>query len=381
MTTRLRTPAGPLGLALLGGLCWLVPVPPVTRAAPPSRTGSQVVVADRVTSYADGRPSPRYRLEAKDHGVVLRHGQAPERCDILGARDIWVWADGGKFYMHYDGSGPKGWLACLATSDDLIHWTTKGPALELGAPGRPDSASASYGTVFRDGDRWHMFYLGTPNVTPAPDFIPAFPYLTMKAEGPSPTGPWTKRYDITPFKSTPGTYYAGASSPGFVLKHGGEYLMSFAASTDYATILRTLSFARTRNLDGPWTPDPKPFLPATEQVENSSFYFEPTCQTWFVFTNHVGLRDGLEYTDAVWVYWTQDLERWDPAHKAVVLDTRNCTWSKHIIGLPSVVQSGNRLAIFYDGNSAPTIPPGVKSHMDRDIGLAWLELPLVPPKP
>jgi hypothetical protein len=43
--------------------------------------------------------------------------------------------------------------------------------------------------------------------------------------------------------------------------------------------------------------------------------------------------------------------------------------------LPSVVKAGNRLAIFYDGNPEPAIPAGVKSHMHRDIGLAWLDLP------
>jgi hypothetical protein len=65
---------------------------------------------------------------------------------------------------------------------------------------------------------------------------------------------------------------------------------------------------------------------------------------WWV-TYHVGLRDGLEYTDAIWVYWTTNLDRWDSAHKAVVLDVKNCTWSRHIIGLPAVVQVGRRLAI------------------------------------
>ena len=49
-----------------------------------------------------------------------------------------------------------------------------------------------------------------------------------------------------------------------------------------------------------------------------------------------------------------------------------------IIGLPSVVQVGQRLAIFYDGNASEQMPTGVKSHMNRDVGLAWLELPLLP---
>jgi hypothetical protein len=118
---------------------------------------------------------------------------------------------------------------------------------------------------------------------------------------------------------------------------------------------------------------------AREQVENSSLYFEEANRTWFLFTNHVGL-DGIEFTDAVWVYWSKDLNRWDPARKAVVLDAGNCSWSKHIIGLPSVIRVGDRLALFYDGNAGAKRPEGVKSHMNRDIGLAWLRLPLTPPE-
>ena len=52
-----------------------------------------------------------------------------------------------------------------------------------------------------------------------------------------------------------------------------------------------------------------------------------TCKdlkTWFLFTNHIGL-DGGEYTDAVWVYWSKDLNKWDAKNKAVVLDGKNCT--------------------------------------------------------
>src|SRR5271157_3771125 len=77
--------------------------------------GSRVERAVEVTTYADGRPAARWRLEAQDEGVVLRHGGGPEHCDALGARDVWVWHHGDTYSMHYDGTGPKGWLACLAT--------------------------------------------------------------------------------------------------------------------------------------------------------------------------------------------------------------------------------------------------------------------------
>jgi len=56
------------------------------------------------------------------------------------------------------------------------------------------------------------------------------------------------------------------------------------------------------------------------------------------------------------------------------LDGENCTWSNKCIGLPSVLRVGERLALFYDAPGDESI-----SHMRRNIGLAWLELPLSPP--
>ncbi|MCW3060849.1 MAG: hypothetical protein JWQ02_2670, partial [Capsulimonas sp.] len=44
------------------------------------------------------------------------------------------------------------------------------------------------------------------------------------------------------------------------------------------------------------------------------------------------------------------------------------------IGLPGVVKAGNKLAVLYDAPGGDS-----KSHMGRDIGLAWLKLPLSPP--
>src|SRR4051812_26366279 len=63
--------------------------------------------------YDDNRPTAQFRLDAKDAGVVLHYGDGPAECDTMGARDVWVWEHAGTYYMHYDGAGPKGWLACL----------------------------------------------------------------------------------------------------------------------------------------------------------------------------------------------------------------------------------------------------------------------------
>lgn len=218
-----------------------------------------------------------------------------------------------------------------------------------------------------------MFYLGTPNVTSAPDLIPSFPYLNMKAESNSPFGPWIKRRDIIPFRPKENTFYSSTSSPGFIVKNKNEYLMFFSAA-DY-TIKRTICIARTKDLDGSWEIDSLPIFPPEEQIENSSMYYEEANQTWFLFTNHIGLDKDGEYTDAVWVYWSKDLNKWNSQHKAIVIDGQNCKWSRRCIGLPSVVSYKNRLAVFYDAPGGDSV-----SHMRRSIGLAWLELPLLPPK-
>jgi predicted GH43/DUF377 family glycosyl hydrolase len=181
-----------------------------------------------------------------------------------------------------------------------------------------------------------------------------------------------KQKGVTPFRPQPGTYNADTASAGYVVKKGDEYLMFYSAAVAGPPVKRTLALARTRDLDGPWQVAPEPILPLEEQIENSSLYFEPANETWFLFTNHVGVNErNEEYTDAVWVYWSKDLERWDPRRKAVVLDGRNCSWSKRCIGMPTVIKVENRLALLYDAAGGESI-----SHMKRDIGLAWLSLPL-----
>lgn len=326
------------------------------------------------TGYPDGRAVATLRYDAQDQGIVLPYGHCPDDCDLYGARDVFVFAHKGRYYMHYDAAGPTGWLTALATSRDLVHWKEHGTVLKLGEPGEDDSASASYGTTYFDGHTWHMFYMGTPHATAAPNRIPTFPYMTMKARSHSPKGPWEKEPGVVPFRPQPGTYYSTTASPGQIIRQGNEYLQFFSASTNHP-VLRTLSIARTTNLEDAWTVDPTPILPQTEQIENSSLYFEASSGTWFLFTNHVGVdAKGLEYTDAIWVYWTRNLNHWNAADKAIVLDGKNSIWSHLCIGLPSVVRYGNRLAIFYDA-------PGddKTSHMRRSIGLAWLNLPLRAP--
>ena len=334
-----------------------------------------------VSSYLDGRPAAHLRLDANDQGIVFEYGNGPDGCDDLGAREASVLFHDGVFHLFYDGAkADVGWRACLATSSDLKNWKHYGPVLELGTEGSPDSATATAPWFYHENGLWHTYYLGCRQITPKPDCVPSPPYLTCKAEATSLSGPWHKRYDVVALSPKPGTYYGETVSPGWIFHHEGRYRMFFSAAAGeigepgVARIQRTLGLLSAPTLNGPWTVPDQPALPLEEQIENSSLYFEPSNGFWFLFTNHVGIDTRGEYTDAIWVYWSKNPLKWNPAHKAVVLDGSNCTWSKVSIGMPSVVKVEDKLALFYDAPGGDSI-----GHMRRHIGLAWLDLPLAPP--
>jgi predicted GH43/DUF377 family glycosyl hydrolase len=325
-------------------------------------------------TYPDGRPTATLRLDATDEGPIVRHGTGPDQCDYLGAREAICFRYRGTYYLHYDGAGPTGWRACLAVSKDLHTWDLKGPVLDLGKPGEDDAGTASSPWTVFDGKRWHMFYVGCRTTSPPPNRIPGVPYFTLAAKSLHPEGPWIKQHDVVPFRTKPGTFYADTASPGQVVKQGDEYLMFFSAAAYRGTkLLRTLGIARTRNLDGAWEVDSQPALPPEQQVENSALYYERSARTWFLFTNHIGLDDGGEYTESIWVYWSRNLDKWNSEQRAVVLDGKNCLWAKRSIGMPSVVPVGRRLALFYDASAKSG------GNMGRDVGLAWFNLPLKAP--
>lgn len=304
------------------------------------------------------------RYDATDAGVIIRHGDGPDHSDTMGMREPSIVQEDGKFYLFYDGCAAPGWLACLATSDDLKTWKKHGRMLSLGPAGSDDSAAAVSPWLIKEGDTWHMFYVATPLATPPPELVPMGPYLTMKATAQSLDGPWTQHRDLVPFRPIPGTHTAGNAFPGHILKRpDGEFMMLMNGGQ---------AIARTRDLSGPWKIDEQQQL--TLPVENTSIYYEPANGYYWMFINHIRLLPA-PHTDATWVFWTKDPNQWNDEDRAVVLDGRNCTWSKTIIGMATVTPVGNRLAIFYDGNREPVI-----HHMDRDIGLAWLDLPLTPEK-
>ena len=311
-------------------------------------------------------PAPAYRMAVQDAGRVLRHGDGPGQCDANGARNPSLMEEDGTYYLFYDGAGPTGFINCLATSTDLIHWEKRGFTLTLGAPGEADAGFAGSPWFVKEGGTWHMFYVTSATMSGPPELIGLAPYNSMKATATSLRGPWTKMPGFVPLEVRVGAFPEMMAYPGHIVSDKGEYLMFFGAPG-------SIGMAKSRDLGAKWEMPPGPvFASGHYDIENSSLYFEPANQTWFMFVNHINGPGG--YTDATYVFWTTDIRNWDGRKRAVVLDGTNCTWSTKTIGMATVQRAGDRLAMVYDSPGGDSI-----SHTHRDIGLAWLQLPLVPP--
>jgi hypothetical protein len=314
-----------------------------------------------------------------DMGIVLPYGGCPGHCDDLGARDTFAWLDPfdaqWPYKMTYDGSGPEGWLASLAVSNDptLRNWTKLGTVLSLGPKGGVDSKSASYLTTYFDdvNKRWIGLYLGTNQTSPPPGDVPIGPYFTLLATAPSSSGPWTQ------FSSMGNVIPSG--SPGVVIKNPSDPTEYWQFCTGCAG--GSIGLATTRNLTGYWTA--KMPLVTSAPVENTALYFEEASSTWFLFTNHIGPdAAGVAFDDAIWVYWSTNLTSWPANQVAVVLNRTNVvepTFQTGRVGLPTIlkVQGNDKLALIYDGGGTRD---NVAYNENCSVALAWLDLPLVPPK-
>ena len=322
------------------------------------------------------RPPPapsRGRCAASDHGVVLTHGDGPGGCDVYGARDVVVWPVDGTLYMHYDGCG-AGRLAAVPGDE---HGRALLDQARPGAGARAAREPRLRERLVRDAvpPRRHVASVLRRHAERHPAAGAGARGAVLHAEG----GGVRARRAVD---QAPG-HRAVLAAAGDVLRGDREsgarsssttaqFLQFFSASAG-EPLQRTLGIARTTDLDGAWTIDPAPILPATEQIENAALYHEPANDTWFLFTNHVDAATST--TDAVWVYWTTDLDgmgsgapRGGARHDDVD------------VGEGRDRPARNRQPRRTSGALLRRRAGAGRGHTGRDIGLAWLPLPLTPPQ-
>ena len=63
------------------------------------------ISAGNVSSAEPAVPgyTPSMRLNVQDAGIILRHGDGPNQCDIHGEREPTLIVENGKYHLFYDG--------------------------------------------------------------------------------------------------------------------------------------------------------------------------------------------------------------------------------------------------------------------------------------
>lgn len=350
----------------------------------------------------------QYLSGVKEKGIVLspdKDGEKMYRWDGGGIREAILTCTEGEYYLSYDGAMPGAteesyWNACQARSTDLIHWEKLGPNLMASALTHPEGSeeiykdfrSASSPWSFQENGMWYHYYVGADHCSK--EGVPAFLYSTMLATSETMTGQWDKHCDL-PGNEKHVCFPAGLAgcwddatvSPGQVMVNPRwkedpvrekKYLMFYSGSCS-GVCKRSIGIARTDDLTASddfdrqegnfWQKDPEPILPPEDDIENTSIYYEEESGLYWLFTNHIYNN---EYTNSVWVYWTDDVEHWDPQNKAIVIDASVSSWAHGAIGMPTVVKKDDHtLVLLYDA-----VPGDGTGHLNRHIGLAEICLPL-----
>ena len=348
-----------------------------------------------------------------DQGVVLRQSKPGEPyywLDSKVIRQAVILREEARnrFLLYYDALGPEATSITLrlAESDDFIPGNKLGPAQVPAVFEYPSADYRQFSNYLECGSPWFIeedgtFYMfNTSDTGPKGNFAP-MPYYATLSFGPSLAGPWQKetllpgrgKHIAIPVR--PGTYYSDTACAGSVMENpawqGPEdrenrrYMMFFSAASchgkpgDYRSLGRGVGIARSDcltaaddydKLEGNfWEPDPAPIIPLEDDVENATLFHDADRGIWYLFVNHIDSSN--TYTDAIWVYWSEDPNRWDPNNKAEVLSSESCSWTHGAIGMPSVLRVGDRLAMFYDGSVN-----GDTTHFNRNIALAYIDLPL-----
>lgn len=345
----------------------------------------------------------------EDQGVVLRRSELGEPyyfADAACIREPMIFRDKDRYLLYYDAGGPELVFSAmmLAESTDLIHWHKLGPAQVPSWMEDPSGDNNQYPDYLGAGSPWIFeengtYYMYNTSGTGKKGQFAPLPYYTTLCTSDSLAGPWCKasikegKPKRVSIYLRPDSWYSDTACAGSVIENpdwkGEEnkrYMMFFSAASfrnldksDSMSLGRGIGIARTSNLgvgddyDNPegnfWQVDEEPVIPLEEDVENAVLWFEEETGLWYMFVNHI--HSSNEYTDAVWVYWTDNPNHWNTENKAEVISSDTCSWTHGAIGMATVVRVEDRLAMVYDANSA-----GDNSHFGRDIALAYLKLPL-----
>ncbi|OGV96259.1 hypothetical protein A2W24_04120 [Microgenomates group bacterium RBG_16_45_19] len=263
--------------------------------------------------------------------------------DGLNTRDAFLLADGGQYYLYYDGvRGNSHWITNVAVADHpLGPWTKRGEVVMTGEV-RPWELHGSNGsTIFKVGEHYYDFYLGASAHLGGGEFWgrpgfsgyykmglamadnPLGPFRRLKGDGSSANATATD----PPLLITGGTVNSGAPMGTLLQKDADLYYVYTTQATTEPKWGMAVAKARNGNLLGPYealgpSQTHQMLIPFSEDAENAGIYYDTASGLYLMFTNV------MSHPDSPWswlmascptniighagvaLYWSRDLFNW-----------------------------------------------------------------------
>ena len=226
------------------------------------------------------------------------------------------------------------------------------PILELGRPGTFDADGIMPSSVIRDGNRVLMYYSGWSRLGGAVPYNNATGLAVSTDDGSTFSrlfeGPILDRAPEEPWSAT---------SPSVVRTPDGWH-MWYSSGTDWVDVGGKLEhiyvLKAATSTDGVhWCRDSRPILPVSDayecQTKPSVLFRDGRWHMWFCYRGSRGFREGGQ-TYRIGYASSVDLRTWTREDAQAGIDVSERGWDSQMICYPAVVEVGERILLFYNGN-------------------------------
>ena len=225
------------------------------------------------------------------------------------------------------------------------------PILELGQPGMFDEHGVIPNHVFRHEGTVYLFYVGWSRR----ETIPYTNWMGM-AKSDDDGHTFRRCFDGPILDRTPEEVH---SATGLICVPHEHYWQGwYASGTQWLMIngrwehTYELRACRSRDLVN-WTRPNQPLfsnrLPNESNTRPTVIFNNGKWHMWFCYRGTLDFRDGSD-SYRIGYAWSSDLEHWTRQDERGGLDVSTEGWDSTMVAYPCVVQSGDRILMFYAGN-------------------------------
>lgn len=227
------------------------------------------------------------------------------------------------------------------------------PILECGRPGTFDADGVMPSAVVRDGERVLLYYSGWSRLAGSAPYNNATGVAVSFDDGAT----FSRLFEGPILDRTPEEPWS-ATSPAVVRTADG-WCMWYSSGTNWIDVGGKLEHVyvlkAARSADGlQWERENRQIVSGTNADESQTrpavLFHDGRWHMWFCYRGSRGFREAGE-TYRIGYASSTDLRTWERDDERAGIDVSPTGWDSQMIAYPAVVDLGERILLFYNGNA------------------------------